>query len=76
MGLSTTEACGDVPRVILAHRWPGSPRTRSSTPTPVIREIADRWIGDLEISNLPRKFKTAITGHPSQDVVHEITTSP
>jgi sulfite reductase (ferredoxin) len=41
-------------------------------PTPVIEEIVQRFIGDPEISNLPRKFKTAVTGHPSLDVVHEI----
>ena len=31
-----------------------------------------RFIGDPEFANLPRKFKTALTGHPSHDVVHEI----
>ncbi|WP_430754688.1 nitrite/sulfite reductase [Micrococcus luteus] len=72
VGLSTTEACGDVPRVILGSPVAGIAADEVIDPTPVIREIADRWIGDLEISNLPRKFKTAITGHPSQDVVHEI----
>ena len=41
-------------------------------PTPAIRDIADRYIGDPQYSNLPRKFKTAITGHPLQDVVPEI----
>ena len=72
VGLSTTEACGDVPRVILGSPVAGIAADEIIDPTPVIREIADRWIGDLEVSNLPRKFKTAITGHPSQDVVHEI----
>ena len=41
-------------------------------PTPAITEIVDRFIGDPELTNLPRKFKSAITGHPSLDVVHEI----
>ena len=72
VGLSTTEACGDVPRVILGSPVAGIAADEIIDPTPVIREIADRWIGELEVSNLPRKFKTAITGHPSQDVVHEI----
>lgn len=39
-------------------------------PTPAIDEIVRRYIGDPEYSNLPRKFKTAISGQ--QDVVHEI----
>jgi sulfite reductase (ferredoxin) len=41
-------------------------------PTPAIREIVDRYIGSTEFSNLPRKFKTALTGHPSHDVVPEV----
>ena len=72
VGLSTTEACGDVPRVILGSPVAGIAADELIDPTPQIREIADRFIGDLSLSNLPRKYKTAITGHPSQDVVHEI----
>ena len=41
-------------------------------PTPAISEIHRRYIGDPEFSNLPRKFKTAITGHPSLDVAPEV----
>ena len=41
-------------------------------PTPLIAELGERFIGNPLLSNLPRKYKTAITGHPSQDVVHEI----
>ncbi|EMY35265.1 sulfite reductase, beta subunit (hemoprotein) [Arthrobacter crystallopoietes BAB-32] len=72
VGLSTTEACGDVPRVILGSPVAGIAKDEIIDPTPVIREISDRFIGDAELANLPRKFKSAITGHPSQDVVHEI----
>jgi len=72
VGLSTTEACGDVPRVILGSPVAGIAADELIDPTPQIREIAERFIGDLSLSNLPRKYKTAITGHPSQDVVHEI----
>ncbi|MEV7619440.1 nitrite/sulfite reductase [Microbacterium sp. NPDC089321] len=72
VGLSTTEACGDVPRVILGSPVAGIAADELIDPTPQIREIADRFLGDETLSNLPRKYKTAITGHPSQDVVHEI----
>lgn len=71
-GLSTTEACGDVPRVILGSPVAGIAADEIIDPTPAIEELAKRFIGDPELANLPRKFKTAITGHPSQDVVHEI----
>lgn len=72
VGLSTTEACGDVPRVILGSPVAGIAADEIIDPTPQIQEIAARFIGDETLANLPRKFKTAITGHPSQDVVHEI----
>lgn len=71
-GLSTTEACGDVPRVILGSPVAGIAKDEILDPTPLIRELSERFIGDPELANLPRKYKTAITGHPSQDVVHEI----
>lgn len=72
VGLSTTEACGDVSRVILGSPVAGVSDDEILDPTPVIDTIRERFIGDAELSNLPRKFKTAISGHPSQDVVHEI----
>ena len=41
-------------------------------PTPLARAIKDTYLGDPELANLPRKFKTAITGSPSLDILHEI----
>lgn len=72
VGLHTTEACGDCTRVILGSPVAGISADEIIDPTPVIEEITSRFIGDPELSNLPRKFKSAITGHPSLDVVHEI----
>ncbi|GAB3270163.1 nitrite/sulfite reductase [Microbacterium lacusdiani] len=72
VGLHTTEACGDVPRVVLGSPVAGIAADELIDPTPEIEEITSRYIGDPELANLPRKFKSAITGHPSQDVVHEI----
>ncbi|MCO1338421.1 sulfite reductase [Kocuria polaris] len=72
VNLNTTEACGDVPRVILGSPVAGIAADELIDPTPTIHEIARRYVGNPEFANLPRKFKSAITGHPSQDVVHEI----
>lgn len=72
VGLQTTEACGDVPRVILGSPVAGIAADELIDPTPLIQEITERFLGDPGLENLPRKFKTAITGHPSLDVVHEI----
>ncbi len=72
VGLNTTEACGDCPRVILGSPVAGIAAEEIIDPTPAIREIADRYIGDPQFANLPRKFKTALTGHPLHDVVPEV----
>ncbi len=72
VGLNTTEACGDVPRVILGSPVAGIAADEIIDPSWAIQEIAKRYIGDPAFSNLPRKYKTALTGHPSLDVVHEI----
>ncbi|QRY61042.1 nitrite/sulfite reductase [Gordonia sp. PDNC005] len=70
VGLKTTEACGDCPRVVLGSPLAGESFDEVLDPTPAIDEIVRRYIGDPAYSNLPRKFKTAISGQ--QDVVHEI----
>ena len=72
VGLLTTEACGDCPRVILGSPVAGISRDELVDPTPAIEEIQRRYIGDPAYSNLPRKFKSAITGMLTNDVVHEI----
>jgi sulfite reductase (ferredoxin) len=72
VGLSTTEACGDCPRVILGSPVAGIAADEIIDPTPAIRDIVDRYIGDPQYSNLPRKFKTALTGHPVHDVAPEV----
>ena len=70
VGLQTTEACGDCPRVVLGSPLAGDSVDEIIDGTPAIDEIVKRYIGKPEYSNLPRKFKTAISG--LQDVVHEI----
>ncbi len=72
VGLSTAEACGDVPRVILGSPVAGVAADEIIDGTPAILEILDRYLLDPQFSNLPRKFKTAISGSPWQDVAQEI----
>lgn len=72
VGLETTEACGDTPRVILGSPVAGVAENEIIDGTPAIDEINARYIGNKEFSNLPRKFKTAISGSPLLDVAHEI----
>ena len=72
VGLTTAEACGDTPRVILGSPVAGIAADEVVDGTPAVREILERYIGSPEFSNLPRKFKTAISGSPSLDVAHEV----
>ncbi|GAA4763958.1 MULTISPECIES: nitrite/sulfite reductase [Streptomyces] len=72
VGLSTTEACGDTPRTILGSPVAGIAEDEIIDGTPAIDEIHRRYVGNKDFSNLPRKFKTAISGSPLLDVAHEI----
>ncbi|MFF0063231.1 nitrite/sulfite reductase [Streptomyces sp. NPDC005279] len=72
VGLSTTEACGDTPRTILGSPVAGVAENEIIDGSSAIDEIHRRFIGNPAYSNLPRKFKTAISGSPQLDVAHEI----
>ncbi|MER7938598.1 MULTISPECIES: nitrite/sulfite reductase [unclassified Streptomyces] len=72
VGLSTTEACGDTPRVVIGSPVAGIAEDEIIDGSWAIDEINKRYIGSKEFSNLPRKFKSAISGSPLLDVVHEI----
>ena len=72
VGLSTTEACGDTPRVILGCPLAGLDADELIDATPEIAAVAERYIGDPALSNLPRKFKSSISGCAAQCTHHEI----
>jgi sulfite reductase (ferredoxin) len=62
VGLTTQEACGDTPRVILGCPLAGVAADEVLDATPAIRAVAARYLGDPNFSNLPRKYKTSISG--------------
>src|ERR1700691_2567514 len=72
VGLSTTEACGDTPRVMLGCPLAGLDANEIIDATPEIDAIGERYIGDPAFSNLPRKFKSSISGCTAQCAIHEI----
>jgi sulfite reductase (ferredoxin) len=72
VGLGTTEACGDTPRVVLGSPVAGIAADEIVDGSPAIAEIGRRFVGDPELANLPRKFKTAVSGNRHPDVAHEI----
>jgi sulfite reductase (ferredoxin) len=71
-GLSTQEACGDTPRVILGCPLAGVTADEVLDGTPDIRAVATRMLGDPSFSNLPRKYKTSISGCLAGCTNHEI----
>ena len=72
VGLTTIEACGDTPRGFLVSPVAGIEPEEVIDPSEAARAIHDTYLGNPEIANLPRKFKTAFTGSPTLDVLHEI----
>ncbi len=70
-GLSSLEACGDSPRPFLGSPVAGVAADEIIDGTSALQEIQRRFLGNPDFSNLPRKFKTALTGHPSHDVSPE-----
>ena len=72
VGLETQEACGDSPRPFLGSPVAGIAVDEIIDGSPALAEIKARFIGNPAFSNLPRKFKTAVTGHPSHDAAPEV----
>jgi len=62
VGLSTMEACGDVPRVMLGCPMAGILEDEVLDATDVIAETVEKYVGNPEFSNLPRKWKTSMSG--------------
>lgn len=72
VGLTTCEACGDTPRNVIGCPLAGVDRHELIDATPLMWEIHRRYVGDPAFSNLPRKYKTSISGCVQQCAQHEI----
>ena len=72
VGLSSVEACGDVPRNILGCPVAGVDHAEILDATEVLRATEAVAAGNPEFANLPRKFKTAISGCASHCTAHEV----
>lgn len=72
VGLNTLDACGDVPRVILGSPVAGVAASEIIDARPAIETIQRELLPREEFQNLPRKFKSSISGNARQDVTHEI----
>jgi sulfite reductase (ferredoxin) len=72
VGLSTTEACGDTPRGMLGCPLAGVAADEVLDGTAQLRALSERFIGDPRFANLPRKFKTSVSGCSTHCSNHEI----
>ena len=71
-GLGTTEACGDTPRVMLGCPLAGILEDEVIDATDVLAETVAKYVGSPEFSNLPRKWKTSMSGCVDHCTGHEI----
>jgi sulfite reductase beta subunit-like hemoprotein len=61
-GLTTTGACGDVTRNVVGCPVAGMDESETVDATPVLEDVVNRLLGNRKYSNLPRKFKIAVSG--------------
>lgn len=71
-GLTTTEACGDTVRNIISCPVSGVDAHELYDTTSLIQRVNAFFVGNRDFSNLPRKFKIAITGCALRCVYPEI----
>jgi len=71
-GLSSLQACGDVPRNILGCPVAGLDASEIIDATATLRATEAVAALNPEFENLPRKFKTAISGCASHCTAHEV----
>jgi sulfite reductase (ferredoxin) len=72
VGLSSQQACGDVPRNILGCPVAGLDAAEIIDASAVLRATEEVATNSPDLTNLPRKFKTAISGCAIQCTAHEV----
>jgi sulfite reductase (ferredoxin) len=72
VGLSTGEACGDTPRNMLGCPLAGVDADEVLDASADLKAVNDFALLNPEFSNLPRKYKTAVSGCSVQCTLHEI----
>jgi precorrin-3B synthase len=72
VGLSFTQACGDVWRNVVGCPLAGVDGHELIDSRPLIAELERTFVGDRRFSNLPRKFKVSVSGCLHRCAQHEI----
>ncbi len=72
VGLSFTQACGDVWRNVVGCPLAGIDGHELIESRPLVAELERTFVGDRRFSNLPRKFKVSVSGCLHRCAQHEI----
>jgi precorrin-3B synthase len=72
VGLSFTQACGDVWRNVVGCPLAGIDGHELIDSRPLVEELERAFVGDRRYSNLPRKFKVSVSGCLHRCAQHEI----
>jgi precorrin-3B synthase len=72
VGLSFTQACGDVWRNVVGCPLAGIDGHELIDSRPLVAELERTFVGDRRFSNLPRKFKVSVSGCLHRCAQHEI----
>ena len=62
VGISTLGACGDIARNVVGCPVAGVDKEELLDASPIVQQVSDFFLGNLEYANLPRKYKIGISG--------------
>jgi len=63
VGMSSFQACGDVPRTIVGNPLAGIDPNELMDTTPIVEELEKHFLLNRNFSNLPRKYKMSISSN-------------
>ena len=72
VGLTSAQACGDVWRNVVGCPLAGVTADEYFDSTPVVHELVETFVGNRRFSNLPRKYKVAVSSCRHHCAQHEI----
>lgn len=78
-GLSPFEACGDCPRTIVGNPLAGIDTNELIDTRPIVAELEKTFLLNREFSNLPRKYKIAISSsiyNPANAQINDLAFTP
>ncbi|WCK55333.1 nitrite/sulfite reductase [Aneurinibacillus sp. Ricciae_BoGa-3] len=78
-GMSSFEACGDVPRTIIGNPLAGLDPNELMDTRPLVKQLSDTFLMNRDFSNLPRKYKISISSsiyNPGHAEINDLAFTP